>query len=195
MLRQLNPILLLVCCFLPGCMAANPTAVSSGSVASDSSDEQELTRDFNLNDPAERQKTLARIDHELMRQIIADTPRGSQVSIVVDFDRQYTGTFLNGGAEGVELMNCIGREAVPGPDGQKQCKTSHVPFQSFKTSSMTRFMVISPPPPDFAAPDISKDTSGVSVAEIVYRDGRRQRLGKPPKPGRSDQGTDSPEKK
>ena len=92
------------------------------------------------------------------------------------------GTVLRAEPEGVELMNCICKEVVPGPFGQSQCKTSHVPFQSFKTSTMTHFTIISPPPPDLALPDIDldMDTSEISVAEIVYKDGRRQRWGMPP---------------
>lgn len=166
---------------------------SSGSQASDASDEPQLTAEFNLDDPAERQKVLASIDHELMGETIATTAIGSQVSIVVDFDRRFTGTLLSGNAQGAELLNCIGKEVVPGPDSQKQCKTSHVPFQSFKTSSLTSFLVLSPPPADFAPPDLKQDASGVTVAEIVYRDGRRQRWGKPPETGRSVEETDLPE--
>jgi hypothetical protein len=90
------------------------------------------TGDFNLNDSAECQKTLAGMDHELMGQRIADTPRGSQVSIVVDLDRQFTGTFLSG---------------------------------------------------------------GMAAAEIVYRDGHRQRWGKPPEIGKPDHGPVSSDEK
>jgi hypothetical protein len=154
-----------------------------------------LTGDFDLNDPAERQRLLANIDHKVMGYAITNTPRGSQVSLVVDFDHQFRGTVLRADPNGVELMNCIGKEVVPGPNGRRQLKTSHVPFQSFKTSSMTHFTVISPPPPDFAPPDIDQDTSAVSIAEIVYKSGRRQRCGPPPERGESDQAADSVEEK
>ncbi len=193
MLRGLNLISILVCGFLSGCMAALPITVSSDRPTRDLSDKQRSTLDFdfNLNDPAERQKALAKINHEIMGQSIAETPPGSQVSVVVDFDHRYTGTLLKGETNSIELMNCIGKEAVSGPNGQLQCKTSHVPFQSFKTSSMTSFSVIAPPRPDFALPDINQDSRAVTVADIVYKDGRHQRWGQPPEMGNSDHATGS----
>ena len=124
--------------------------------------------------------------------MIADASPGSRVS-VGNFGVTYEGTFLSGGPEGVKLMNCISREAVPGPNGQTQLKTSHVPEETFKTSSMTRFVVISPPPAEFVPPDLSRDTSGLTVYDIVYRDGTRQRREIPAIPDKSDLATGSVE--
>jgi len=139
------------------------------------------------------QEMLADLDEDLIRELIAEEVAkascGSQVHLAVDSDRRFIGTVLSAGPDGVELMNCICRETVPGPHGQRQCKTSHVPFQSFETSTLTHFRVLSPPSRGFAVPDNEMDTSGVSVAEIVYRDGHRQRWGQPPGQTEFDHGT------
>ena len=174
--RQLNPIPLLVCCVLQGCMSAPLIALSTVSPVSDLSAESLSYNCFSFNDVNERRN--AGIDDQVVGQILADTPPGSLVVVGnCNFDGHYQGTLLSGGAHGAKLMNCIGKEVVPGPGGQKQLKTSHVPFQTFKTSSLTRFEVISPPKPDFAPPDLSQDTRGLGIAEIVYKDGTRERWG------------------
>lgn len=122
-------------------------------------------------------QVLARIDRELVVQMIAETPEGSQVSLGTATHQRYTGTLIKGQlkdpVDRVGLLNCISRETVPGPGDRQQCKTSHVPLQVFETSELTEFSVISPPPENFKAPNITKDSSGVTVAEIVFRDGHR----------------------
>lgn len=174
MRRQHNPILLLVCCLPLGCMSAHPIAVSTGSPARDLSAEPLATAGFSFHDPDERR--TAGFDDQRAGQMIADTHPGSLVD-VSNLDGRYQGTLLSGGASGVQLMNCIGKEVVPGPEGQRQLKTSHVPFQTFKIASLTSFSVIAPPKPDFAPPDLSQETKGLAVADIVYQDGTRQRRG------------------
>jgi hypothetical protein len=77
-------------------------------------------------------------------------------------------------------MTCISQEVVSGPNGLRQSKTSHVPFQSFRTSNVTHFVVISPPPPGFPASNDDIDCTEYGVAEIVTKSGRRHRWGKPP---------------
>ncbi|MDB5340659.1 MAG: hypothetical protein JWN70_6278 [Planctomycetaceae bacterium] len=191
MRRQLNAILLLVCgIFLPGCMGGFPVAVSSAKPASIPSVDPRST-ELNFDDPVECQLVLGGLDHEFTRQMIAETPRGSQV-LVSQFKQSYTGTLIKGTADGVELVNCICIEPVPGgPNGMQQCKTSHTPMQSFKNSEMTGFTVLSPPPPNYVVPDIGQDSSGATVVEIVYRDGIRQRYGKSPVPAKPDDRIDS----
>jgi len=169
-------ILLFVCSFLPGCMTIIPFTDWQGRRHETPDDMHQLTRDFNLDDPVDRRKMSESLDHELMQLEIANTPVGSKVSIVVDFDQQFTGTVVNKNCDGVELMNCICKEAVPGLNGQRQCKTSHVPFQAFKTSAMTHFAVIAPPVANFAPPDLQDNAGVVSVAEIVFKDGHRHQL-------------------
>ncbi len=181
MLRRLNPILFLMCCSIPGCMAIDSLANWSDHHSCDSTEEHVSKRTFDMNDPVDWQEAYASAEQFLIvPQLVADTPLGSQVHIVDKSDKRFIGTLLNSGPDGVELMNCICREVVPAPDGQQQCKTSHVPFQSLKTSAMTRFVVISPPSADFAIPDQDMDTREVSIEEIVFKSGRRQRWGKPP---------------
>lgn len=172
-------ILLFVCSFLLGCMTTVPFTDLQGRRDETPGDMHQWTRDFNLDDPVDRRKMLESLDHELMQQEIANTPAGSKVSIVVDFDQQFTGTVVNKNSDGVELMNCICKEAVPGLNGRRQCKTSHVPFQAFKTSAMTHFAVIAAPAADFAPPDLHNNAGVVTVAEIVFKDGHRHQLSQP----------------
>ena len=184
MLGRSHRIVLLVCCFLPGCTNANSVAVVPKGAAAESTDARQLAGDFdfNLNGsttiPAEVQDTLARLDREFLKEQLLNTPRGSQVSLVDEAGRRYIGTLLSADAKGVELMNSVCRETVPGPNGQLQCKTSHVPIQSLETSSLTHFLLISPPAGD-ASQDLAYDSGDVTVEAIVYKSGRRQRWGRP----------------
>lgn len=166
---------------------AGPVAVSSDGRPDSAEREQAFKPDFELNDPVHGAGRPAEIDHKLMRYVIRTTPPGSWVRLGVDCDREYLGILLNSGATSVRLMNCICREAVPAPDGQMQRMTSHIPLQSFKTSSLTHFTVLAEPPPGYIAPDFTKDGSGLRISEIVFGDGRRQRLGRPPEPKSSDE--------
>ena len=184
MLGRSHRIVLLVCCFLPGCTNANSVAVVPKGAAAESTDARQLAGDFdfNLNGsttiPAEVQDTLARLDREFLKEQLLNTPRGSQVSLVDEAGRRYIGTLLSADAKGVELMNSVCRETVPGPNGQLQCKTSHVPIQSLETSSLTHFLLISPPAGD-ASQDLAYDSGDITVEAIVYKSGRRQRWGRP----------------
>ena len=71
------------------------------------------------------------------------------------------------------MMNCLSQEAIPGPDGQSQCKKSHIPFVTIETSAVTHFVTIAPPPPSFPETDEEIDPADYSVAEIVNRSGQR----------------------
>ena len=79
-----------------------------------------------------------------MGQEIAEAPLGSRVSVVNDFDQRAHGILLRKTPETLELMNCICKEIVPGPDGQKQCKTSHIPVLAVPRSTLTYFSVMLP---------------------------------------------------
>lgn len=181
--RQLNPILVLVCCLLPGCMSAPPIDLTARKPTTDVEIDSQSSSDFdfNLNDPTDGQRMLASIDRETLVQEIVQTAPGSLVRVVDEFDRSYTGTLLKGSADSVELMNCVTKEPVPSPGGQLQCKTSHFPMQSFQTSALNGFTAFSPPPPDFVAPDLTEDGSSITMAGIIYKDGRSQRWGQSPK--------------
>lgn len=190
MLRQFEWIPLLLCCSLPGCMAPNSIAVRSNRPAIDSTDALPAARnyDFDLDQPAETQMVLAARSPGSTRDLLMSTPRGSLVSLVDNLDCRYMGTLLSADPEELELMNCVCREVVPGPNGQRQCKTSHVPFQSLKTSSMTHLIVISPPSPDSDSPEDSRD---LTVDALVFKSGRLQRWGKPPERAEIEERTDA----
>ncbi|MEI8382236.1 MAG: hypothetical protein WCJ09_19045 [Planctomycetota bacterium] len=171
---------LLVVCSLPGCVGINPVALTSARHLRVLTSDQHPGRDFDMHKSREAIKAIEAIDHQMMRESMQETPRGSQVQIVDELDRRYLGTLIRVSPDEVELMNCICREVVAGPDGHEQCKTSHVPFQSLPTESMTHFLVVSPPSSDFAPPDAGFDRGDVSVEEIVYRSGRHQRWAQSP---------------
>jgi hypothetical protein len=168
-------------------------AVWSGRSSSDSRDELGVRPEFNLNDPAERQRALESIDHELMREEIVKTPRDSRVCVVIDFDQQFQGTIVSASPERVELMNCIFSEVVPGPDGQQQCKTSHVPYVSVEIEKMTRFLAVTPPPANFDSRETNSDSSDSVIDSIVLLSGHSQRLGQQPSRGLADKESKSPE--
>jgi hypothetical protein len=198
MLSRSNRILLLACCFLPGCTNANSVAVGPNGPSRKSNDAPPLAGDFDfdLNDstavPGEVQDALTGLDREFSKELLLNTPRGSQVSLVDESGHRYIGTLLSADAQGVELMNSVCRETVPGPNGQMQCKTSHVPIQSLETSSLTHFILISLPPDD-ASQDLAYDSGDVTVEAIVYKSGRRQRWGRPLEHGESAPTTGSAE--
>ncbi len=163
---------LFVVCLLSGCVGINPVAFTSARHLRALSSDQQQGRSFDLHKSRE---VIQAIDHQMMQVSMDETPHGSQVQIVDEQDRRYLGTLIKVSPDKVELMNCICREVVAGPDGLEQCKTSHVPFQSLPTATMTHFQVVSPPASDFVPPDDGFDSSDVSVEEIVYRSGRHQR--------------------
>jgi|GEM_PF-3524956 len=194
MFRSCFSILLLWTSVLSGCQTIGslPVSMLPSRITSSAVDDNQGDGAFDLNgagekktihnkkDKKDKQKALENIDHELVKQMIDEAPTNAQVCVVIDFDHQYCGILHKRNADNLELLNSVSKEAVPGPAGQKQCKTSHLPFQSFKIASITRFMVISPPAPGFISPDLTKDTRSVTLSEIVYKDGRHQRLGAPP---------------
>ena len=130
--------------------------------------------------PDEIRQEIDSMERKFLREQIVATARGSQVGVDDESGGRYSGTVLRAGPDRVELMNCLSQEVIPGPDGQKQCKTSHIPFLTIETSAVTHFVTISPPPPGFPATDDEIDGTEYSVAEIVNRSGLRQRWGKPP---------------
>ena len=125
-------------------------------------------------------KEIASLDREFIREQITSTARGSQVGVQDETGGRYSGTLLFAGPDRMEILNCISQEAIPGPNGQKQCKTSHIPFLTVETSAVTHFVTIAPPPPDFPVTDDEIDGADYSVAEIVNRSGVRQRWGRAP---------------
>lgn len=128
---------------------------------------------------------LARMERHFLHEQIVATARGSQVAVRDESGGRYCGTLLRAGPDRIEMMNCISQEVIPGPDGQQQCKTSHIPFLTVETSAVTYFGMVAPPPPGFPATDEEIDGSEYSVAEIVNRSGQRQRWGKAPEAGHS----------
>lgn len=174
MCRQLTLLFLLGGLALAGCMSAGPITFASKRTETEAPNDAPADFDFDASDPASAQQAIAQIDRELLRHIIAETPRGSLVRVHADTKETFEGTLLKANSDVVELMNCIGRKPVPGPNGALQLQTSHTPLRSFETAKLTGFTVSAPPPPDFAPPDITDDSSAVTLKDFLYRDGHRQ---------------------
>lgn len=177
MLPRLRISIYLTSCIASGCIAPSTITLPPSSFAGAAGGEfvQPL-------DSAEIQQESVQLRREFIQQQIASVPRGSQIGIHDDSGRRYVGTVLASGPDLLELMNCVSQEVVPGPNGQRQSKTSHVPFQSLRTSSVTHFVAISPPPPHFPASNKDIDCTEYGVAEIVTKSGHHHRWGKPPEP-------------
>ena len=215
MLRQMN-LLLLLCGGLVGCQSAPSFAKWPGHPERHESEKRlsmddlhEIEEVLGLNPagresepkqtadtlrstfvmPEEIRQEIDSMERKFLREQIVVTARGSQVGVHDESGGRYTGTVLRAGPDRMEMMNCISQEVIPGPAGQKQCKTSHIPFLTIETSAVTHFVTIAPPPPGFPATDDEIDGTEYSVAEIVNRSGHRQRWGKPPGKGESNRGT------
>jgi hypothetical protein len=118
---------------------------------------------------------------ETTRDHIAGTTIGSQVSVVNEFDQRFNGILMSSGLEGMELMSCISREIVPGPDGQDQIQTSHIPFQFFQTRSIKAFAVVAAPAPDFDVSEIGLDHHEYFISEFESMSGSHHHWGVPHK--------------
>lgn len=182
MRHQHEAILLLMCCFQAGCMSLDSFTVWPNRDSDNWSVEQSPARQFDLNDSAERQAALARIDRESMRVVIANARLGSSVAISDEFGHQFHGTLFQKGPHSVEVMNCICKEVVPGPDGENQCKTSHVPFQSFTISNLLGFTYFDSPSKLIAAERIRYHSRDITVEALIFMSGRRLSLIEPHAP-------------
>ena len=137
-----------------------------------------MSGSFDMSD--KDMEDLAAEERKRLREEIVATARGSQVGVHDESGGRYCGTVLRAGPDRIEMMNCLSQEAIPGPDGQQQCKTSHIPLLTVETSAVTHFVTVAPPPRGFPASDDDIDGTEYSVAEIVNRSGARQRWGKAP---------------
>lgn len=186
MRRHPGWIALLLSCVLPGCLAANSLLIQTEGHVTDASVDQESTREFNLHDPVEGQEAFAALEHKVMRQEIAKTRSGSLVSVGT-FGHQYMGTVVQADRTGLKLTNCICKEVVSAPHGEKQVKTSHIPVLTFKPATIIDFHVISPPSPDSAT--TARNGDPLIVDSVILKSGRRQSCGMPTEQGESGRGT------
>jgi hypothetical protein len=167
--------LLVACCLLDGCADLSarqwgqlPTLDTAGAESKDS---------FWFDDPVEREKALATIDHEIIEHHVLNTPRGTQVLVVEEFNQRHIGTVLSTSAESVKLLNCVTKEVVPGPNGQRQVRTSHTPFQTVPIARMSRFDATGAAAIDLPSDDSEIDTQDVCITEFTFKSGRHQPLG------------------
>lgn len=118
---------------------------------------------------------------EQIRNQIARTAVGSQVSFIDVNNQRFNGILVDSESGTMELMSCVSRDIVPGPDGQEQIQTSHVPFRFFPTESIKAFAVVSPPPPDFDVAEFGLDHTEYFIAEYVSQTASHHRWGLPHK--------------
>ena len=194
MYQRLAPLLILVTSIQSGCMSLDSFTRLSNRQSDQRGVEDPLDFSFNLNDPAERQAVPASLDHEILRLAIANTRTGSIVSVSNEIGHQFHGILFKKSPNSVELMNCIGKEVVPGPDGRDQCKTTHVPFQSFGISTLLHFASHVSASKKKPVREIRYDTGNVTVDALIFKSGRRLRWSEPPVPSELDDDPDSPEK-
>lgn len=187
MLRQLS-LCLVLCGGLTGCQSAPSIANWSGHSDRNKSDNRLSINDLSEDNLRDLEGELflqaqSGAEREFRREQIAETTRGSQVGVYDETGGRYCGTVLHAGPDRLELMNCLSQEAIPGPDGQLQCKKSHIPFLTIESSTVIHFVTIAPPPPNFPKTDEEIAPSDYSVAEIVNRSGQRHRWGQAPEAG------------
>jgi len=173
---------LLLGCNLLGCLSADtlPTGPATGRAAISRTSTR--NDEFDLNSFKQASPELAAHNAESTQAQLLEIPPGTQIHLVDQANRRYIGVLLSASSDDVRLKNCVCREIVSAPDEQQQCKTSHVPFQTLKTDSLTHLTVVSAAPPDFDA-DRAEDSSDVTVDTLVFKNGRRQRWGQPSDPG------------
>ncbi len=178
MQQQTYAILFLLAGILPGCTAFDSLTERPIESSLESMDKMVLKGSFSLDGSEETQVSLAALNREFIRDTLKDTARGSRVHIVDAEDHRYIGTLLRSGSDQVELFSCMSREVVSAPDGQRQCKTSHVAFQTLPVATMTHFTVLSKPPADFPATDDEIDDYDLGIDALVFKSGRRQSWGR-----------------
>lgn len=144
--------------------------------------QEALRLDFDSIYPTDSEEGLTSNSPAFTRELLLRTRPGAQVHLVDTMNRRYEGTLLRLDQKKVELMNCFWKETVPGPDGQQQCQTCHVPFQTLELSTLTHCNILARPSSDFA---ISDDPCDLAVVAMVFKSGRQQQWGKP-------RGTDQP---
>ena len=170
MVRYVTLLLTLAGGLLSGC-------VSLGSMAMTAPALQSLD-DYPLDGSVEVDPELSKVSQELrlreVRHTLAETQCGSRIAVYrgVRGEQKFSGTLLKKSRHEIEIVNCIHREPVPGPDDRQQMQTSHVPIRSFKTTELVRVDVLDPPPADYVAPNLEECWDEMMVAKIIYRSGR-----------------------
>ncbi len=103
---------------------------------------------------------------------------GAQVRVYTESELMSpstTGTIHQITNEELFLRNCITRAAVPTPDGQLQCQTTHTPEMSFAIHDLTDFTCLVEASNRDSATQSNQELS--AVIGVIYRDGRQQTWG------------------
>lgn len=180
MLRPLTLLLLAAAPWLSGCMPFAPILPNDSAVLAETARTEPTVYgmdDFDVDEPL-----VPEASYDLMqlqaKETLSKTPCGSRIKVYVvpRGQRGFTGTLVRKTADEIELMNCLWRDIVPSPDGDRQMRTSHVPLRVIRLSEMVRVAVLDPPPPGYTAPDLEEDASDIMIEKIVYRSGKKSTL-------------------
>lgn len=99
---------------------------------------------------------------------------GSQIGIVDQVNQRFIATLVSVEPDQVNVKNCLWTETVPGPNGKAQFKTNHLPFHSFKKTSMKSLDITHPPSSDLVASEHEGCCCDYVIDKFVMRSGRRQ---------------------
>lgn len=184
-MRHLTSSLLLAVLASSGCMAANWNAALVDDLDIELEHaEAEVAREYEFDRDLPAEEILSGHSPEGTRELLLKTPPGSQVIVYDDSNRTYSGAVLRATPDTLELKSCLCKETIPGPNGQLQCKTSFIPFQTLSMPTLRRYVLVSWP--EQAASD---ETGDLVIEEIIFMNGRRQRWGKPRAADPSDEQT------
>lgn len=116
------------------------------------------------------------IDTELANELVREELKrfgqpGSRVAITIGNQPRIIGTIRARSGNQLELYNCVTRIPVPGPDGQKQCQTTHTPLLTLSVDQLTSFTLVEPPPSGYRVPELTDEITAVG---LVFRDGHQE---------------------
>lgn len=178
MLRAFTLLLLAGASWLSGCTPLGPILnIESPPVAVHREPTVYGMDDFEADEPL-----VPGASYDLMqldaKETLSKTPCGSRIKVYVvpQGQRGFSGTLVRKTENEVELMNCIWRDIVTGPDGIRQARTSHVPMRVIPISEMIRVAVLDPPAPGFTPPDLDESPDDVLIEKIVYLSGKKSTL-------------------
>jgi hypothetical protein len=178
-----NLFLILLCTMLPGC-ALEPVSINLARSGEASSPGSRMARLFRRNQTDGLDAAIA-CDHDLQVHLLLKATRGACVAIRDESDRSYMGYLRRANRTEFELLNCVTMEVAhgaegEGPEGEPCAKRFHVPFKSFKTSSLKSFSDISKLSSDSIPADGEYDVREFTPDTLVFTSGRRQRWVEPP---------------
>lgn len=175
-MRMTFLIACLCTCLLAGCSTFQLLQLRDESASNDF--------DFQVSDGKPGSVSLVPVPPEIRQDMIQMELQefgkpGAQVRVYTESEPMSpstTGTIHQITNDELVLRNCITRAAVPTPDGQLQCQTTHTPEMSFAIHDLTDFTCLAEASNPDSATQSNQELS--AVIGVIYRDGRQQTWGK-----------------